>query len=57
LENLKGEGAKLGKKVDELREINSKQSKVNCEKEAAEKVRENAKKNYVSGLITQFKTF
>ena len=56
LENLKGEGAKLGKKVDELREINSKQSKVNCEKEAAEKVREDAKKNRVSGLITQFKT-
>ncbi|CAG8634625.1 7093_t:CDS:2, partial [Funneliformis mosseae] len=37
LENLKEEGAKLGKKVDELREISSKQSKVNSEKEAAKK--------------------
>ena len=57
LENLKGEGAKLGKKVDELREISAKQIKVNDEKQAAEKLKEDAKKLRVSGLITQFKTF
>ena len=56
MENLKGEGAKLGKKVDELREISAKQIKVNDEKQAAEKVKEDAKKNWVTGLITQFRT-
>jgi len=56
LENLKGEGAKLGKKVDELREISAKQIKVNDEKQAAEKVKEDAKKLQVDSLITQFRT-
>ena len=49
MENLKGEGAKLGKKVDELREISAKQSKINNEKEVAEKAKEDAKKLQVSG--------
>jgi len=56
LENLKGEGAKLGKKVDELREISAKQIKVNDEKQTAEKLKEDAKKLRVNGLIAQFKT-
>ncbi|CAG8661316.1 15303_t:CDS:2 [Funneliformis caledonium] len=53
LENLKGEDAKLGKKVDELREISSKQSKVNSEKETAK----DAKKLQISESLKTNATF
>ena len=48
--------AKWGEKWSELAEINSKKAKARTELEAAEKVREDAKKLWVSGLITQFRT-
>ena len=48
--------AKWGEKWSELAEINSKKAKARTELEAAEKVREDAKKLQVSGLIIQFKT-
>ena len=43
--------AKWGEKWSELAEINSKKAKARTELEAAEKVREDAKKLQVSGLI------
>jgi len=48
--------AKWGEKWSELAEINSKKAKARTELEAAEKVREDAKKGRVDGLVTQYRT-